>query len=68
MLVTLNIVRSNGQRVADSIMVPEQEETAAACRAIDAAVLAYPNAKSIMWDCVVESDNCDDVQWIGVPQ
>ena len=68
MLVTLKVVRSNGHDVTDLIMVPEQEENSAVCRALDAAVLAYPNAKSIMWDSVVESETCDNVQWIGVPK
>jgi hypothetical protein len=28
------------------------------------AVLAYPNAKSIMWDSVTESGFCEDVEWL----
>jgi len=68
MIVTLKVHRSNGHHVTDLVMVPEQDETSAVCRAIDAAVLAYPNAKSIMWDSVVESDACDDVQWLGNPE
>lgn len=68
MLVTLQVHRSNGQRVTDLVVVPEQDEANAVCRAIDAAILAYPRAKSIMWESVVESDPCDDVFWIGIPE
>lgn len=65
MVVTLNVVRSNGETVTDAVIVPELEEDAAVCRALDAAALAYPNARSIMWDSVGESETtCDEVQWI----
>jgi len=68
MIVTLKVHRSNGRQVTDLVMVPEQNETAAVCRALDAAVLAYPGAKSIRWDSVAESESCDDVCWIGNPE
>lgn len=68
MLVSVKIHRGNGQRVTDLVMVPEQDEAEAVCRALDAAVLAYPNAKSIMWDSVIESNLCREVRWIGTPK
>jgi len=64
MIVTLKIHLSNGQRVTDQVMVPSHNETAAVCEALDVAVLAYPNAKSIMWDSVTESGFCEDVEWL----
>ena len=68
MIVTLKVHRSNGRKVTDSVMVPEQDETAAVCRALDAAILAYPGAKSITWDSAVASDPCEEVRWIGEPE
>jgi hypothetical protein len=68
MIVILDVHRSNGRKVTDSVMVPEQDETSAVCRALDAAVLAYPGAKSIRWDSVAKSESCDDIYWIGNPE
>ena len=68
MIVTLKVHRSNGRQVTDLVMVPEQDETAAVCLALDAAVLAYPGAKSIRWESVVASDPCEDVCWLGEPK